>query len=99
MLLLASGELNVGMHGSVARFRGPFTPAQWMELEHQALIYKHMLANVPVPYNLIMPLLRSLYPYATSGSYASNSCKPFLFLYIYILKRDLIFHFLIDIYS
>ncbi|CAA3019761.1 growth-regulating factor 1-like [Olea europaea subsp. europaea] len=67
------GELNVGMHGSVARFRGPFTPAQWMELEHQALIYKHMLANVPVPYNLIMPLLRSLYPYATSGSYASNS--------------------------
>ncbi|KAL2531744.1 Growth-regulating factor 1 [Abeliophyllum distichum] len=66
------GQLNEGMDGSFARFRGPFTPSQWMELEHQALIYKHFVANVPVPSNLIMPLLRSLYPYATSGSYVPN---------------------------
>ncbi|CAA3002270.1 growth-regulating factor 1-like [Olea europaea subsp. europaea] len=66
------GQLNEGMHGSLARFQGPFTPSQWMELEQQLLIYTHILAHVPIPSNLIMPLLRSLYPYATSGSYASN---------------------------
>ncbi|CAI9766880.1 unnamed protein product [Fraxinus pennsylvanica] len=60
------------MHGYFARFQGPFTPSQWMELDHQALIYKYILAHVAIPSNLIMPLLRSLYPYATSGSYASN---------------------------
>ncbi|KAK4490520.1 hypothetical protein RD792_001200 [Penstemon davidsonii] len=52
------------------RVKGPFTPSQWMELEHQALIYKHILSNVPVPSNLLVPLKRSLYSYGSS--YASN---------------------------
>ncbi|KAG8048684.1 hypothetical protein GUJ93_ZPchr0009g1044 [Zizania palustris] len=38
------------MQGFLARVRGPFTPTQWMELEHQALIYKHIVANAPQGY-------------------------------------------------
>ncbi|KAI4389498.1 hypothetical protein MLD38_001719 [Melastoma candidum] len=39
--------------------RGPFTPSQWMELEHQALIYKYMTANIPVPSNLLIPIKKA----------------------------------------
>ncbi|KAM3363365.1 growth-regulating factor 1 [Capsicum galapagoense] len=72
----ASGGSNESSRGPFARFRGPFTPSQWMELEHQALIYKHLLANVPIPHQLLIPLKKSLNPYAFSGlsagPYASN---------------------------
>ncbi|MCD7471045.1 hypothetical protein HAX54_011325 [Datura stramonium] len=72
----ASGGSNESSRGPFARFRGPFTPSQWMELEHQALIYKHLVANVPVPHQLLIPLKKTLNPYAFSGlsagSYASN---------------------------
>ncbi|GFQ03301.1 growth-regulating factor 1 [Phtheirospermum japonicum] len=61
-----------GIRGPFARLKGPFTPSQWMELEHQALIYKHIMANVPVPSNLLVPLKRSLYSYGSPGPYASN---------------------------
>ncbi|KAH6759890.1 hypothetical protein C2S52_009679 [Perilla frutescens var. hirtella] len=61
-----------GIRGSFSKLKGPFTPSQWMELEHQALIYKHIVANVPVPSNLLVPLKRSLYSYGSPGSYASN---------------------------
>ncbi|KAG8384242.1 hypothetical protein BUALT_Bualt04G0097500 [Buddleja alternifolia] len=61
-----------GVRGAFGRLKGPFTPSQWMELEHQALIYKHLVANVPVPSNLLVPLKRSLYSYGSPGSYASN---------------------------
>ncbi|KAM7516961.1 hypothetical protein LguiA_006544 [Lonicera macranthoides] len=44
------------MHG----VRGPFTPSQWMELEHQALIYKYITANAPVPPNLLFPIRKAL---------------------------------------
>ncbi|EPS67777.1 hypothetical protein M569_07003, partial [Genlisea aurea] len=37
----------------------PFTPSQWMELEHHALIHRYIAANVPVPPNLLLPLKRS----------------------------------------
>ncbi|KAL6573073.1 hypothetical protein OROHE_002549 [Orobanche hederae] len=66
------GGLSGGIRGPSARLKGPFTPSQWMELEHQALIYKHIIANVPVPSNLLVPLKRSLYTYGPPGSYASN---------------------------
>lgn len=72
----AIGGLNESLKGGSARISGPFTPSQWMELEHQALIYKHMVANVPIPSNLLIPLMKSLNPYAFSGlspgSYAPN---------------------------
>uniref|UniRef100_J3LSG8 Growth-regulating factor n=1 Tax=Oryza brachyantha TaxID=4533 RepID=J3LSG8_ORYBR len=44
----------------MARVRGPFTPSQWIELEHQALIYKYLAANSPVPHSLLIPIRRSL---------------------------------------
>ena len=79
-----SGSLNASMHGPLAGIRGPFTPSQWIELEHQALIYKYITSNVPVPSNLLIPLKKSLYSYGLSTSSARslppNSCKflPFL---------------------
>ncbi|KAL6227532.1 PREDICTED: growth-regulating factor 1-like [Fragaria vesca subsp. vesca] len=62
-----SGSLNANMHGPYAAARGPFTPSQWIELEHQALIYKYLNANAPVPSNLLIPLKKSLYHYGLSG--------------------------------
>ncbi|XP_073155319.1 growth-regulating factor 1-like isoform X2 [Henckelia pumila] len=68
-----------GGGGPFSRIKGPFTPSQWLELEHQALIYKHIVANVPVPSNLLVPLKRSLYTFGSHGSYAStySGCGPF----------------------
>ncbi|KAG6524710.1 growth-regulating factor 6-like [Zingiber officinale] len=54
---------NLNMQSVMARARGPFTPSQWLELEHQALIYKYLLANVPIPATLLVPLRRN----TTSG--------------------------------
>ena len=34
----------------------PFTISQWQELEHQALIYKYMVAGLPVPPDLVIPV-------------------------------------------
>ncbi|KAL6951864.1 hypothetical protein U1Q18_021615 [Sarracenia purpurea var. burkii] len=42
-----------------AGFRPPFTAAQWQELEHQALIYKYLVAGLPVPADLVVPIRRS----------------------------------------
>lgn len=71
------GSGNGGMRAPLLGARGPFTPSQWVELEHQALIYKYMLANVPVPSNLLIPLKISLNPFGSSGllsgSYPSSS--------------------------
>ncbi|XP_009385873.2 growth-regulating factor 5 isoform X1 [Musa acuminata AAA Group] len=39
--------------------RPPFTATQWQELEHQALILKYLMAGVPVPPELIIPIRRS----------------------------------------
>ncbi|KAL2317866.1 hypothetical protein Fmac_031742 [Flemingia macrophylla] len=56
----STGYNSGGMHGALAGARGPFTPSQWMELEHQALIYKYITANVPVPSHLLMPIKKAL---------------------------------------
>ncbi|KAK3143799.1 hypothetical protein QOZ80_4AG0305080 [Eleusine coracana subsp. coracana] len=40
------------------RWVAPFTQAQYEELEQQALIYKYLLAGVPVPSDLLLPLRR-----------------------------------------
>ncbi|EEF40456.1 growth-regulating factor 7 isoform X2 [Ricinus communis] len=39
----------------------PFTIAQWKELERQAMIYKYMMASVPVPPHLLLPTSRNLH--------------------------------------
>ncbi|XP_023543094.1 growth-regulating factor 1-like [Cucurbita pepo subsp. pepo] len=72
-----SGSYNGSMHGGIAGIRGPFTQSQWVELEHQALIYKYLSSNVPLPSNLLIPLKKSLYPYgftcSSAGSMPPNS--------------------------
>ncbi|XP_027332451.1 growth-regulating factor 1-like [Abrus precatorius] len=62
---LSSYSRNTGygsgsMHGAFSGAKGPFTPSQWMELEHQALIYKYITANVPVPSHLLIPIRKAL---------------------------------------
>ncbi|XP_074301929.1 growth-regulating factor 1-like isoform X1 [Silene latifolia] len=72
-----TGNMNGGMHVSFTGIRGPFTPAQWIELEHQAMIYKYFTANVPVPSNLLIPIRKAIqsagFPGFSIGSYPSHS--------------------------
>ncbi|KAJ1430363.1 WRC domain [Sesbania bispinosa] len=58
--LFSDGYNSGSMHGMVTGARGPFTPSQWMELEHQALIYKYITSNVPVPSHLLIPIKKAL---------------------------------------
>ncbi|XP_019200415.1 PREDICTED: growth-regulating factor 7 [Ipomoea nil] len=39
----------------------PFTCAQWKELERQAMVYKYMMASLPVPPDLLLPLPTDAY--------------------------------------
>ncbi|XP_071705536.1 growth-regulating factor 4-like [Rutidosis leptorrhynchoides] len=56
-----SDSVSVAVSGSGGDvYRPPFTAVQWQELEHQALIYKYMVAGVPVPSDLVLPIRRSL---------------------------------------
>ncbi|KAE8680666.1 Growth-regulating factor 8 [Hibiscus syriacus] len=67
-----SGSSNASMHEAFTGFRGPLTPSQLTELQHQALIYKYITCNVAVPSNLIIPLKKSLYPYGFTSSSAGS---------------------------
>jgi hypothetical protein len=74
---LSSVSLSSSMQGAMARVRGPFTPSQWIELEHQALIYKYLAANSPIPPSLLVPIRRSIAssPYPPSY-FGTSTCKP-----------------------
>ena len=48
-----------GMGTGVMTMMSPFTVSQWQELEHQALIYKYMVAGLRVPPDLVLPIQRS----------------------------------------
>ncbi|KAK9188225.1 hypothetical protein WN944_019626 [Citrus x changshan-huyou] len=52
----AGGAGGLGMMGMRA---SPFTVSQWQELEHQALIFKYMVAGLPVPPDLVLPIQKS----------------------------------------
>ncbi|XP_062214989.1 growth-regulating factor 9-like [Phragmites australis] len=43
----------------LSRTNRPFTPSQWMELEHQALIYKYINAKAPIPSSLLISISKS----------------------------------------
>ncbi|KAJ7568758.1 hypothetical protein O6H91_01G046900 [Diphasiastrum complanatum] len=52
--------------------RYTFTPSQWAELQHQALIYKYIIHGYPVPNDLVLPIRKSVAalsgsPYGISG--------------------------------
>ncbi|XP_074590771.1 growth-regulating factor 7-like [Curcuma longa] len=74
---LYSGSHDVNMNGVLARVRRPFTPSQWLELEHQVLIYKYIDARVPIPPSLLTPITRSLsssaFPHFSPGSFGSSA--------------------------
>ncbi|XP_051149988.1 growth-regulating factor 1-like [Andrographis paniculata] len=54
--------------------RGPFSPSQWMELEHQALIYKYISSNVPIPNYLLNPIRKAAAAYsAFPPAFTANS--------------------------
>ncbi|XP_031125260.1 growth-regulating factor 1-like isoform X1 [Ipomoea triloba] len=61
---LSGGNMHGVMSGGV---KGPFTPSQWMELEHQALIYKYIIANVPIPPYLLNPIKKAIESAALSS--------------------------------
>lgn len=73
-----------------------FTAAQWAELEQQALIYKYLMAGVPVPPDLLLPVRPGPHSAAAAFSFATPAASPFyhhhhpsrelspLIVYIYI---------------
>ncbi|KDP41582.1 hypothetical protein JCGZ_15989 [Jatropha curcas] len=70
------GSFNsANMHGAFTEARGPFSPSQWMELEHQALIYKYITANVPIPSNLLIPIRKAL-DSAGFSSFSGGLLRP-----------------------
>lgn len=93
------------MHGLLSGVRGPFTPSQWMELEHQALIYKYIIANVPIPSYLLNPIRKALEStcFSSFSGLRPNACE-FLYYFnvVYLLfsveialmfaKVDLVFN-------
>ncbi|KAG2535525.1 growth-regulating factor 6-like [Panicum virgatum] len=70
---LSSVSLSSSMQGAMARVRGPFTPSQWIELEHQALIYKYLAANSPIPPSLLVPIRSSIASSPYPPSYFGTS--------------------------
>ncbi|KAG6545530.1 hypothetical protein Mapa_013132 [Marchantia paleacea] len=63
----AGNSLNMGRDGvghmsmqNISSARAPFTTGQWAELEHQALIFKYMMAGVNVPPDLLNPIRKSV---------------------------------------
>ncbi|KAE8658795.1 bZIP transcription factor family protein [Hibiscus syriacus] len=76
---ISGGFNGTNMHGVLTGARGPFTPSQWMELEHQALIYKYITFNVPIPSNLLIPIRKSLdsanFSIFSGGLLTPNTCK------------------------
>ncbi|XP_076893143.1 growth-regulating factor 1-like [Bidens hawaiensis] len=60
MLSFSSPNTSYTRNISGYGLRGPFTPTQWMELEHQALIYKYITVNAPIPSNLLIPIRKAL---------------------------------------
>jgi hypothetical protein len=58
------------------RGAGPvFTAAQWAELEQQALIYKYLMAGVPVPSELLLPIRP--HSAAANFNFANPAASPF----------------------
>ncbi|KAJ4885425.1 Growth-regulating factor 6 [Raphanus sativus] len=56
--------------------RIPFTESQWEELENQALVFKYLAANVPVPPHLLF-LIRRPFLFSSSASSSSSSSSNF----------------------
>lgn len=85
-----SGWVDLDMHGRVMCGAKSFTPSQWMELEHQATIYKCLDAKVPVPPSLLFSIQKGATPNVGYTGYSPASFRPtntceFFYLFLFIL--------------
>uniref|UniRef100_A0A0A9GJC3 Growth-regulating factor n=1 Tax=Arundo donax TaxID=35708 RepID=A0A0A9GJC3_ARUDO len=80
--LSAAGEAaaqHQHQHAMSGRWPAPFTAAQYEELEQQALIYKYLVAGVPVPPDLLLPIRRGFVyhqPPVGYGHYFGKKVDP-----------------------
>ncbi|KAL0312375.1 UNVERIFIED_CONTAM: Growth-regulating factor 4 [Sesamum radiatum] len=86
---IGGGEMGYG------GYRAPFTAVQWQELEHQAMIYKYLVAGLPVPPDLVMPIRRSFEALSARFFHHPSCNNLILLLYIswatvLIMERNLI---------
>lgn len=65
-----------------------FTEAQWEELERQAMIFKYMMASLPVPPQFLNPTSKSSSPLPSASQSHSNKllllCCFFFFLTFFV---------------
>ncbi|CDP04999.1 unnamed protein product [Coffea canephora] len=66
------GGGGLGMAAASAALGFPFTAVQWKELERQAMIYKYMIASVPVPSDLLLPADPTAAPLLLGGSHGGG---------------------------
>ncbi|KAK7328837.1 hypothetical protein VNO77_22963 [Canavalia gladiata] len=64
------------------RNRFPFTPSQWQELEHQALIYKYMASGISIPPDLLFTIKRSYFDAPLSTRLLPNQPQHFGWNYL-----------------
>ncbi|KAJ4952165.1 hypothetical protein NE237_028997 [Protea cynaroides] len=57
---MEGGSLLIGLGPGLNHGKPGFTFLQLQELEHQALIFKYMVAGVPVPFHLVLPIWKSV---------------------------------------
>uniref|UniRef100_A0ACD6ACZ2 Uncharacterized protein n=1 Tax=Avena sativa TaxID=4498 RepID=A0ACD6ACZ2_AVESA len=77
-MLSSSAAMGMGGYHQQPQQRGAgpvFTAAQWAELEQQALIYKYLMAGVPVPSELLLPIRP--HSAATTFNFANPAASPF----------------------
>lgn len=87
---VSGGLYGANMNGISTGVKGPFTPSQWMELEHQALIYKYITANYPVPSNLLNPIKKALES-ARFSSFSGANMKSCKFAFWSLINSSLFF--------
>ncbi|XP_028070696.1 growth-regulating factor 5-like [Camellia sinensis] len=66
-----------GMRSSSA---SPFTVSQWQELEHQALIFKYLMAGLPVPPDLVL-LIQKSFDYISATTFFHQPTMGYCSLY------------------
>lgn len=83
---MSGGESSSVAEGGAGGFRPPFTAMQWQELEHQALIYKYLVAGMAVPPDLVIPIRQS-FDSISARFFHQSSCKKSLSFSIYMRVR------------
>lgn len=67
----------------------PFTVAQWKELERQAMVYKYMVASLPVPPDLLIPVNTRNFsdPSLPCEIFLTPLLSLFLFVFLFLYFR------------